>query len=461
MKTLIKNIDTQCSTGQIITVEGWVRTIRNSKEFSFITLNDGSNTKGVQIVITKELNNYDEIAALCTGASLKISGSLVDSPGNKQKYEIQAQDVVLYGNVGEGYKIQPKPMTLDTLREMPTMRVRTNIFGAVFRLRNAVAFAIHEFFQKNNFLYVHTPIITASDTEGAGEMFRVTTLDLNNIPKKDGAVDVSQDFFSADTKLTVSGQLNVETFCCSLGNVYTFGPCFRAENSNTTRHLAEFWMIEPEIAFGDIVDDMNLAESFVKYIIQYCFDHNREDIEFLTEKQDPELMSRLQNTLENKFERITYTEAVEILTKQAKGVSFEFPVSWGTDLASEHEKYLTEQHFKKPVIVTDYPKDIKAFYMKLNADGKTVRAMDVLCPGIGEIIGGSQREEVYDKLVDRIKSMGLDPHEYEWYLDLRRHGTIPHAGFGLGFERMMMYITGMGNIRDVIPFPRYPRHAEY
>jgi asparaginyl-tRNA synthetase len=425
-----------------------------------LNINDGSTLNGIQIVADESLENYSEIKKLTTGGSVSVSGKLVESPG-KQKYEIQANEIKIYGFADpETYPIQKKRMTLEYLRDFGHLRPRTNTYGAVFRIRNSVAFAIHKFFQENGFKYIHTPIITGADAEGAGEMFQVTTLDMKNPPKTDdGNVDYSQDFFNKRMNLTVSGQLAVENFCQALGDVYTFGPTFRAENSNTTRHLAEFWMIEPEIAFADLEDDMNLAEDFLKYIINFSLENNREDLEFLNKMFDKTLLERLENVVKNDFARITYTDAIDVLLNSGK--KFDFPVEWGMDLQTEHERFLCEEHFSRPTIVTDYPKEIKAFYMKLNDDKKTVAAMDVLCPGVGEIIGGSQREDNYDRLLSRIEEDGMDRSEIEWYLDLRKYGTHPHAGFGLGFERAILFITGMSNVRDVIPFPRTPGHAEF
>lgn len=447
--------------GGDVRICGWVRTKRDSKTFSFMNINDGSNLGGIQVIVDQELSNYEDIKTLTTGASVDITGKLVESPGQQQKYEIQADSVTIYGGADpETYPIQKKKMTLEYLREYGHLRMRTNTYGAIFRVRDSVAFATHEFFRSRGFRYIHTPIITSADTEGAGELFQVTTMDLNKLPKtEDGQVDYSEDFFGKLTNLTVSGQLAVENFCAALGDVYTFGPTFRAEKSMTTRHLAEFWMIEPEIAFADNDDNMKLAEDYVKYLIRFVLDHHSEDMTFFNDRYDKGLIERLEHVVNSGFARVSYTEAISILEKADK--TFEFPVSWGMDLQTEHERFLAEEHFKVPTIVYDYPKDIKAFYMKQNEDGKTVRAMDVLCTGIGEIIGGSQREEDYDALVNRMTELDMDLEEYDWYLDLRRYGTHPHAGFGLGFERAVQYITGMSNIRDVMPFPRYPKHAEF
>ena len=460
-RTRIGDIEQIESAGIDILIRGWIRTKRDSKAFSFINLNDGSNMNGVQIIFDLDLPNYEDVKKLTTGASLQIIGKLVESPGQHQKYEIQAKEIHIYGDADpESYPIQKKKMTLEYLREYAHLRPRTNTYSAVFRLRHAIAFAIHEFFDKRGFKYIHTPIVTAADTEGAGELFQVTTLPLEQLPKTDnGDIDYAEDFFGKKTNLTVSGQLAVENFCSALGDVYTFGPTFRAENSMTTRHLSEFWMIEPEIAFAELDENMQLAQDFLQYIIQYCLDKNREDLEFLNKMYDKELIERLESVAKSNFARVSYTEAIEILQNSNK--KFEFKVEWGIDLQTEHERFICEEHFKCPTIVYDYPKDIKAFYMKMNPDGKTVRAMDVLCSGIGEIIGGSQREDSYDALLKRMQEMDMDLEEYQWYLDLRKYGTHPHSGFGLGFERAVQYITGMSNIRDVIPFPRYPKHAEF
>ncbi|WP_022820055.1 asparagine--tRNA ligase [Fusobacterium russii] len=439
---------------------GWVRKIRDQKKFGFIELNDGSFFKGVQIVFEDSLENYEEISRLSISSTIKVKGILIESQGAGQALEIKATKIEVFQKANLDYPLQNKRHTFEFLRTIAHLRPRTNAFSAVFRVRSVLAYAIHKFFQEQNFVYVHTPIITGSDAEGAGEMFRVTTLDMNNLPKKDdGTVDVSKDFFGKETNLTVSGQLNGETYCAAFRDIYTFGPTFRAEYSNTARHASEFWMIEPEIAFADLGANMELAEAMVKYIIKYVMDNCPEEMEFFNAFVEKGLFEKLNNVLENDFGRVTYTEAIEILEKSKK--KFEFPVKWGIDLQSEHERYLAEEYFKKPIFVTDYPKDIKAFYMKLNEDGKTVRAMDLLAPGIGEIIGGSQREDNYDLLVKRMDELGLDKEAYSFYLDLRRYGSFPHSGYGLGFERMLMYITGMQNIRDVIPFPRTPNNAEF
>ena len=443
-----------------VSVCGWVRTIRDSKEFGFIELNDGTFFKNIQIVFAREkLDHYDEIAALNVGAALRIKGVLVLTPMMKQPFEIQAEEITIEGASSPDYPLQKKRHSVEYLRQIAHLRPRSNLFSAVFRIRSMVAFAIHKFFNERGFIYVHTPIITGSDCEGAGEMFRVTTLDLDHVPMEDGKVDYSQDFFEKSTNLTVSGQLNVETYAMAFKKVYTFGPTFRAEKSNTSRHAAEFWMIEPEIAFADLNDDMALAEDMLKYIIGYVLDHAPEEMEFFNQFVDKTLLERLNFVRNSDFGRVTYTEAVKLLEESGK--EFEYPVKWGIDLQTEHERYLTETVFQKPIFVTDYPKDIKAFYMRLNDDGKTVAAMDCLVPGVGEIIGGSQREERMDILLERMKELGLDEQDYGFYLDLRKYGTNQHAGYGLGFERAIMYLTGMSNIRDVIPFPRTVGTAEF
>jgi asparaginyl-tRNA synthetase len=463
-------------TGEEILVKGWVRTFRNNQ---FIALNDGSTNLNLQVVVDFEKTDPALLKRITTGACISAKGLLVASLGKGQKIELKAQEIEVLGDCdAEQYPLQPKKHSLEFLRGIAHLRFRTNTFGAVFRVRHALSFAIHRFFNEKGFVYLHTPIITASDAEGAGEMFKVTTLDLNHIPtKENGEIDFSEDFFGRATNLTVSGQLEGELGAMAFSDIYTFGPTFRAENSNTARHLAEFWMIEPEMAFYDLEDNMNLAEEFIKYIIKYALDNNRDDLDFLTqrlaeeEKQKPQqersemnLIEKLEFILNNEFVRITYTEAIDILINCShnKKKKFQYPVEkWGTDLQSEHERYLVEKHFKKPVILTDYPKAIKAFYMRQNEDGKTVRAMDILFPGIGEIVGGSQREERYDKLIERIHELKIPEKELSWYLDTRRFGSCPHAGFGLGFERMVQFVTGMGNIRDVIPFPRTPKNAEF
>ncbi|MBR5154954.1 MAG: asparagine--tRNA ligase [Clostridia bacterium] len=440
--------------GKVVSVCGWVRTLRASKAFGFIELNDGSYFKNIQIVIEDEkLENFAKLCKLNVGASLRVEGVLVLTPDAKQPFEIKATNVLVEGESTPDYPLQKKRHSFEYLRTIPHLRARTNTFSAVFRVRSHIAYAIHKFFNDRGFVYVHTPLITGSDCEGAGEMFRVTTLDMDNLPKDDkGNIDYSQDFFGRETSLTVSGQLEGETFSMAFGDIYTFGPTFRAENSNTTRHAAEFWMIEPEIAFADLADDMRLAEDMLKFVIRYVLENAPEEMAFFNNFVDKGLIDRLNNILENDFGHVTYTEAVEIL--QNSGKDFEYPVKWGIDLQTEHERYLTEEVFKKPVFVTDYPKEIKAFYMRLNDDGKTVAAMDCLVPGIGEIIGGSQREERMDVLLERMEEVGLNKEDYAHYLDLRRYGGTKHAGFGLGFERAVMYLTGMGNIRDVLPYPR-------
>ncbi len=478
MKRLkIKDVLANGKASQKVLVKGWVRTKRGSKNVNFIALNDGSVIHNLQVVADVEKFGEDFLKDINTSTSLSVIGELVDSQGSGQALELIATEIEIYGKADpEKYPIQPKKHSLEFLRENAHLRFRTATFSAVFRIRHAMAFAIHEFFNKKGFVYLHTPIITASDAEGAGQMFRVTTLPEQNPPlTEEGEVDYKEDFFGRSTNLTVSGQLEGELGATALGDIYTFGPTFRAENSNTTRHLAEFWMIEPEMAFYDITDNMDLAEEFLKYLINYALENCIDDLEFLSnrlaqeEKNKPadqrsmELIEKLRFVLDNDFIRCTYTEAIDILrnSKPFKKNKFQFPVEWGADLQSEHERYLVEKHFKKPVILTDYPKDIKSFYMKQNCDGKTVAAMDVLFPGIGEIIGGSEREANYDKLVARMEEMGVPTKEMWWYLDTRRFGTVPHSGFGLGFERMMLFVTGMGNIRDVIAFPRAPKTAEF
>ena len=445
--------DTDAYIGKKVTVGGWVRSIRASKQFGFIVLNDGTYFTPVQVVYHDTMANFQEISKTNVGAALIVEGTLVATPEAKQPFEIQAETVTVEGASTSDYPLQKKRHTLEFLRTMTHLRPRTNTFQAVFRVRSLIAYAIHQFFQERDFVYVHTPLITGSDCEGAGEMFQVTTLDLANVPKtEDGKVDFSQDFYGKPTNLTVSGQLNGETFAMAFKNIYTFGPTFRAENSNTTRHAAEFWMIEPEIAFADLGDDMRLAEDMIKYIIAYVLEHAPEEMAFFNQFVDKGLLERLNHVLSSDFGHVTYTEAIEILEKHND--QFAFPVHWGSDLQTEHERYLTEVVFQKPVFVTDYPKEIKAFYMKLNPDGKTVAAMDCLVPGIGEIIGGSQREDDYEVLKNRIEELGMKPEDYDFYLDLRKYGSARHAGFGLGFERCVMYLTGMANIRDVLPFPR-------
>jgi asparaginyl-tRNA synthetase len=457
----IKNLLSNPVLGSDVLVKGWVRTKRGNKNIIFIALNDGSTINNIQIVV--EASSFDEnlLKEISTGACIAVNGKLIESQGQGQNLEISAAGIELYGKSdAETYPLQKKGHSMEFLRENAHLRFRTNTFGAVFRIRHAMAFAIHKYFNDKGFVYLHTPIITGSDAEGAGEMFQVTTMDLKNMPRNDdGSINYSSDFFGKQTNLTVSGQLEGELGALSLGDIYTFGPTFRAENSNTPRHLAEFWMIEPEMAFYDLNDNMDLAEDFVKYIIRYALDNCREDLEFLNNMIDKALLERLKFVVDNEFVRITYTEAVSILTSSTK--KWDYQVGWGRDLQAEHERYLVEEHFKRPVILTDYPKEIKAFYMKQNDDGKTVRAMDVLFPGIGEIIGGSQREEQYDRLLSRIKELKLQEKDFWWYLDTRRFGSAPHSGFGLGFERLILFVTGMSNIRDVIPFPRTPKNAEF
>lgn len=447
--------------GKDVLAKGWVRTRRGNKNVSFIALNDGSTINNIQIVADTAAFDENLLKKITTGACIGVSGKLVESLGSGQKVEIQAKDIVLYGEADPAtYPLQKKGHTLEFLRTIAHLRPRTNTFGAVLRIRNAMAFAIHKYFNEKGFVYLHTPLITASDCEGAGEMFQVTTLDLNNIPRtEDGRIDYSQDFFGKQTSLTVSGQLEGELGAMALGEIYTFGPTFRAENSNTPRHLAEFWMVEPEMAFYEIEDNMELAEDFIKYLVRYALENCGDDLRFLNDMFDKELISRLESVVNTTFVRLTYTEGIKIL--EASGEKFEFPVSWGVDLQSEHERYLVEKHFGKPVIMTDYPKEIKAFYMKQNDDGKTVRGMDVLFPKIGEIIGGSEREASLEKLEARINELGMKRDTLEWYIDTRRFGSAPHSGFGLGFERLLLFVTGMANIRDVIPFPRTPKSAEF
>ncbi len=439
--------------GKEVVTGGWVRSIRASKTFGFIVVNDGTFFEPIQVVYNDTLDNFETISKLNVGAAVIVKGTLVATPEAKQPFEIQASGVEIEGASSGDYPLQKKRHSFEYLRTISHLRPRTNTFQAVFRVRSLIAYAIHKFFQEREFVYVHTPLFTGSDCEGAGEMFQVTTLDLNNVPKnEDGSIDYSRDFFGKETNLTVSGQLNGETYAQAFKNIYTFGPTFRAENSNTTRHAAEFWMIEPEIAFADLQDDMILAESMLKYVIRYVLEHAPEEMDFFNRFVDKGLIERLEHVANSEFAHVTYTEAIEILEKNND--KFEYKVSWGADLQTEHERYLTEEVFKRPVFVTDYPKEIKAFYMKMNEDGKTVAAMDCLVPGIGEIIGGSQREDDYDKLVARMEECGLRKEDYDFYLDLRKYGSTRHAGFGLGFERCVMYLTGMSNIRDVIPFPR-------
>ena len=442
-----------------ITVGGWVRSIRDSKAFGFIVINDGTFFTPLQVVYHDDMENFEEISKLNVGAAVVVTGTLVATPQAKQPFEIQAKTVTVEGTSAPDYPLQKKRHSFEYLRTIAHLRPRTNTFQAVFRVRSLTAYALHKFFQERGFVYVHTPIITGSDCEGAGEMFRVTTMDMENIPKtENGAVDYTQDFFGKETSLTVSGQLNAETYAQAFGNVYTFGPTFRAENSNTTRHAAEFWMLEPEMAFADLEDDMDLAEDMLKYVINYVMENAPEEMNFFNSFVDKGLIDRLTNVATSEFARITYTDAIEILKKHND--KFEFKVSWGIDLQTEHERYLTEEVYKRPVFVTDYPKDIKAFYMKQNPDGKTVAAVDCLVPGIGEIIGGSQREDDYEKLATRMEELGMKTEDYGFYMDLRKYGSTRHAGFGLGFERCIMYLTGMGNIRDVVPFPRTVNNCE-
>jgi len=443
-----------------IKVSGWVRTVRDSKTFGFIELNDGSFFKNLQIVFDNTLGNFEDICKLTISSSIEVVGTLVKTENAKQPFEIKAKEVNIVAVASPEYPLQKKRHTMEYLRTIAHLRPRTNTFNAVFRVRSVASYAIHKFFQERDFVYVHTPIITGSDAEGAGEMFNLNTFDLENVDKtEDGKVDYTKDFFGKPAHLTVSGQLNVETYAFAFRNVYTFGPTFRAENSNTVKHAAEFWMIEPEICFADLKDDMDLAEDMLKYVISYVLEHCKEEMEFFNNFIDKTLLERLNNVVNSDFGRITYTDAVKELEKHND--EFEYKVSWGVDLQTEHERYLSEKIFKKPVFVTDYPAEIKAFYMKLNPDGKTVAAADCLAPGIGEIIGGSQREDSLEKLQNKIKDLNMDEKDYWWYLDLRRYGSVPHAGFGLGFERLIMYMTGMQNIRDVIPFPRTPKNCEF
>ncbi len=444
-----------------VVISGWVRNNRSSNKFGFIELNDGSFFKSVQVVYEEEfIENFEEIAKAYVATALSVRGILVPTPEAKQPFEIKAREIHVEATSTPDYPLQPKRHSMEFLREIAHLRPRSNTFAAVFRVRSLVAYAIHKFFQEQNFVYVHTPIITGSDCEGAGEMFKVTTLDLDNLPMtEDGKVDYSQDFFGKPTSMTVSGQLEAETYALAFRKVYTFGPTFRAENSNTARHASEFWMIEPEVAFADLNDNMELAEAMIKYIIKYVLENAPEEMQFFNSFVDKGLLERLENIVNSDFVRITYTEAVDLLLKS--GQEFKYPVEWGIDLQTEHERYITEQIFKKPVFVTDYPKEIKAFYMRLNDDDKTVAACDLLVPGVGEIIGGSQREERYDVLISKIKEFGLNEEDYWWYLDLRKYGGVKHSGYGLGFERIIMYITGMSNIRDVLPFPRTPKTAEF
>ena len=455
-RTKIKSLLSSENPIDSVILKGWVKTKRDSKDFSFLEINDGSCLKNIQVIANNSLNNYNEIKKLTTGSSVCVKGALVESKGGKQKFEVVAESVEIYGIAPDDYPLQKKGMSDEFLRSIAHLRPRTNKYGAAFRVRSRLSYAVHNFFQSRGFYYVHTPLITASDCEGAGEMFQVTTLDLKNPPKlPNGEIDYSKDFFGKEARLTVSGQLNGEMYSCALGDIYTFGPTFRAENSNTQRHAAEFWMIEPEMAFANIYDDMDLAEDFVRYLVKDIMENCADDLDLFEKFVDPTLKETLSNIVDNSFARITYTEAIEIMKKSYH--KFEYQPEYGIDLQTEHERFLAETYFKRPVIVRDYPKEIKAFYMRLNDDGKTVAAMDVLVPRIGELIGGSEREERYDLLVKRIKELGMDVNNYSWYLDSRKYGTVNHAGFGLGFERMMMLVTGIANIRDTIPFPRTPK----
>lgn len=459
IRKIFRNTDEYA--GKEVVVRGWIRTNRSSNKFGFIELNDGTFFKSVQVVYEQAfIANFEEISKAPIAAALMVRGKLVLTPEAKQPFEIKAEEIVIEADSEPDYPLQKKRHSMEFLREIAHLRPRSNTFSAVFRVRSLVAYAIHKFFQENDFVYVHTPIITGSDCEGAGEMFRVTTLDMENPDRNpDGSIDYSKDFFGKETSLTVSGQLEAETFAMAFRNIYTFGPTFRAENSNTARHASEFWMIEPEVAFADLNDNMDLAEAMIKYIIKYVMENAPEEMQFFNSFIDKGLIDRLENIVNSDFARITYTEAVELLLKADR--EFQYPVEWGIDLQTEHERYITEEIYKKPVFVTDYPKDIKAFYMRLNDDNKTVAACDLLVPGVGEIIGGSQREERYDVLTNRMKELGLREEDYWWYLDLRKYGGVKHAGYGLGFERIIMYITGMSNIRDVLPFPRTPKTAEF
>lgn len=459
-RTQIKDLLAAEHTIDAVLIKGWVKTKRDSKDFSFVEVNDGSTLKNIQVIANNTLVNYSEIKKLTTGSSVAVTGALVESAGGKQKYEIKADSIEIYGVAPDDYPLQKKGMSDEFLRTIAHLRPRTNKYGAAFRVRSRLSYAIHNFFQSRGFVYVHTPLLTAADCEGAGEMFQVTTLDLKNPPKlPNGEVDYSKDFFGTQAHLTVSGQLNGEMYACALGNIYTFGPTFRAENSNTQRHAAEFWMIEPEMAFADIHDNMDLAEDMVRYLVKDIMENCADDLDLFERFVDPTLQQTLKNIVDNSFARITYTEAIEIMQKSGK--KFEYKPEYGIDMQTEHERFLAEEYFKRPVIVRDYPKEIKAFYMKLNDDGKTVAAMDVLVPRIGELIGGSQREDRYDVLLKRMNELEMDVANYGWYLDSRKYGTVPHAGFGLGFERMMMLVTGIANIRDTIPFPRTPKSINF
>ena len=463
LRTKVKDL-LEMGAGREVLAKGWVRTKRGNKEIAFIALNDGSTIKNIQIVVDKNEKMEPVLAQIGTGACIGVYGTLVESVGSGQAVEIKAEEITVYGTCDPmRYPLQKKDTSFEYLRTVAHLRPRTNTFGAIYRLRSQMAYAIHEYFHSKGFVYLHTPLITESDCEGAGQMFQVTTLDLENVPRdKKGRIDYGKDFFGKQTSLTVSGQLEGELGATALGEIYTFGPTFRAENSNTPRHLAEFWMIEPEMAFYDIKDNMDLAEDFIKHLVSYALENCMDDIQFLNDRYDPELVERLRGVIGTEFVRLEYTEGIRILEEAVKnGVQFEYPVAWGIDLQSEHERYLVEKHFGKPVILTGYPKDIKAFYMKQNEDGKTVRAMDVLFPKIGEIIGGSEREADLGKLEARIDELGMSRKNLEWYIDTRRFGSCPHSGFGLGFERLLLFITGMQNIRDVIPFPRTPKNAEF
>lgn len=458
VKSLYRETDQYLS--KEVTISGWIRTLRASNAFGFIEINDGSFFKNIQVVFDNSLDNFKDVSKLPISSSIKVIGTLVETPEAKQPFEIQAKQIIIEGMSSSDYPLQKKRHTFEYLRTIAHLRPRSNAFSAVFRVRSVAAYAIHKFFQERGFVYTHTPILTGSDCEGAGEMFKVTTLDLHNTPKTDeGAIDYSQDFFGKETNLTVSGQLNGECYALAFRNIYTFGPTFRAENSNTARHAAEFWMIEPEISFADLADDMELAEDMLKYVISYILQECPEEMQFFNQFIDKGILDRLNLIISSDFGKITYTEAIEILEKCGK--KFDYPVKWGIDLQTEHERYITEEHFKKPVFVTDYPKEIKAFYMRLNDDNKTVAAMDLLVPGVGEIIGGSQREERLDVLTSRMAELGLKEEDYWWYLELRKYGETKHAGFGLGFERLIMYVTGMSNIRDVIPFPRTTGQSDF
>ena len=458
-QTSVKDALNKTASAASILVQGWVRTRRDSKDFSFIELNDGSSLRNLQVIAKNSLANYADVQKLMTGASIKVDGALVASQGKGQKWELVADKIDIVGVADDSYPLQKKGHTPEFLREIAHLRPRSNLFGSVFRVRSRLAFAIHKFFQERGFVYVHTPIITGSDCEGAGELFRVSTIDIKNPPQKNGEIDYAQDFFARQTYLTVSGQLEAEAFACALSKVYTFGPTFRAENSNTSRHASEFWMIEPEMAFCDLNGDMDLAEEIVKYLVRDIRENCPNEMELFAKFVDKELPSRLDFVLDRPFQRVTYTDAVDLLTKS--GEKFEFPIDYGLNLQSEHERWLTEKHFKCPVTVFNYPKEIKPFYMRLNADNRTVTAMDLLVPGIGEIVGGSQREERLEMLEENMRRHKMNPADYKWYIDLRRYGTVPHAGFGLGFERVLMFVTGVSNIRDVIPFARTPGSAEF